>query len=620
MYDPHPPPVVAVHTSHRPPHSTPPHPQSVVNECITLVVNGLQLMRVRLPKHEAGASSKGTMHILPSTLKARADTMHQCDARLTPVSLLVSGLNIALPRDSCVKSSVRFTGEGHEHDVSFKDLYTRMESDLVNDVVGFIPTHVTLHLKYHATCVVRDEEQEVLEALREIIADEKVNPRGGSITSALANDILKEKLPKLYEFVIRRKHGNLENFLNAHQDVFTLFTFSDKALKKKTVSPEPRIVLKAGQRELCTNLPMSNAEIRLHEYLHTILGPKDMDKRDLLDQLSNDMTFATFLSPTLSILMRFLSRHKDQFVWSMDPDKPTVVGLQGRQHDSACLGQQADLDKQMPHPANKKYPGKGDAQDGQDRGVPRDYEMARGGKDGSGKGKGKGSKGKGGRGAKGGGLGMDDAWQQGNKGGATFGQRDLGHGAGFVMNSAIAAQGNQMLNGTQVINGQYQYQQQQPQNQFVVMQGQQPQFAPQFLYESPMKQQAQVQAQVQAQAQAQAQLMPGMCVCALSMYDPCTADDMSMLDMIGNDSFDQLYRQGSQPELVPTSDGSFLFVEQGQERQQQAQQQAQAQQQQTQAQAQAQQSGAVPETVFLHEVSTTRPFRTPLLLSFVPFR
>ena len=453
--------------------------QTIVNEALTLIVNGMQLMRVKLPTHVAGSTSKGTMHVIPSTLKAcpHPSTVGHggLDSRQTPISLLVYGANVALERESSIQAFARFTGEGHQHDIQFKDLTTRMDTDMVTDVINFVPTHVTLHLKYHATCIVRDEEQEVLEALREIIADEKVNPRGGSITSALANDHLKDKLPNLYEMVIKGKHGNLENFLNAHSDVFTLFTFSDKAIKKKTVSPEPRIVLKPGQRELCTNLPMTQSEVRLHEHLLDILGNKDMDKRDLLDQLSNDMTFATFLSPTLSILMRFLSRHKDRFVWSMDPDKPTVVGLQGRQHDSESLGYQADLDKQIAAPT-KKWNGKGgekgdDVQASQDR-MPA-YE-AKGGEKGAKGGKGgKGNKGRG-RGGKDGDWGSKGAYNQ--RGG-------YANDGGYILN------GQQQ--GVQVINanaGQlhYQYaqapmQQQQAQFQQIVMPQQQ------FMYDNQIK-------------------------------------------------------------------------------------------------------------------------------------
>ncbi|KAJ9465229.1 hypothetical protein DIPPA_03384 [Diplonema papillatum] len=320
----------------------------VVKESVTAVLNGLQMVRVDVPSRDAGPVT-GSVQISRATLKCRMEGA----SAACPVHLLVTGSNLALPRESSVKVAVRFLSDaGAQHEVQVKDLTTRMESSVTTEMLNFVPSTMVIEVRYYAATIVRDAEQEVLEALREIIADEKVNPRGGSIPSALANSILQDRMPQRYKSVVVEKCGGLENFLNKHDDVFTLFTFSDRALKKKTVSPEPRIVLKPGQREMVTNLPMSKAEKRLHDYLIKLLGNKDMDKRDLLDLLSNDMDFATFLSPTLSILMRFLSRHKDQFVWSMDPDKPTVVGLQGRMHDSACLGQQADLDKQMAVPAN----------------------------------------------------------------------------------------------------------------------------------------------------------------------------------------------------------------------------------------------------------------------------
>eukprot|EP01060_Flectonema_neradi_P029687 TRINITY_DN4152_c0_g1_i1.p1 TRINITY_DN4152_c0_g1~~TRINITY_DN4152_c0_g1_i1.p1 ORF type:complete len:696 (+),score=185.32 TRINITY_DN4152_c0_g1_i1:49-2136(+) len=402
---------------------------NIVDECVSVVINGLQLLRVSIPPHENGQTTQGTIQVLPHTLRCRLDHV---DPRQYPFHLLLSSANLALPRDSHIESSLFFKGEGYECEVSFKDLTTRMDSVCQTEILNFKPTHITLKLRYHATCIVRDDEQEVLECLRNIIADEKVNPRGGSITSALAHDMLIEKMPRLYDEIIQRKYGGLDNFLNKHDKVFTLFTFSNKALKKKTVSPEPRIVLKPGQRELCTNLPMSEAEIRLHDHLIKLLGNKDMDKRDLLDNLSNDTVFATFLSPTLSILMRFLSRHKDRFVWSMDPDKPTVVGLQGRQHDSQCLGEQADIDSRIETAKKGWENGKGKQQENDfqqmshmgDRG---DLSMQMGvhqvgmmGGKGDGKGRNRNGKGKGNR------LGNKDQLGRGDSWGAKlgYGQRE----------------------------------------------------------------------------------------------------------------------------------------------------------------------------------------------------
>eukprot|EP01065_Artemidia_motanka_P051220 TRINITY_DN8965_c0_g1_i5.p1 TRINITY_DN8965_c0_g1~~TRINITY_DN8965_c0_g1_i5.p1 ORF type:complete len:570 (+),score=197.67 TRINITY_DN8965_c0_g1_i5:99-1712(+) len=330
-------------------------PEPIVREVVTMVVNGLQTVSCDASQREAGVCREGSVALSDRCVRV----MPTCAGR-TQVHLVVSAQNVLLPRDSALRCRAHLTpaGGGARHTVSFSDVDHRMVSRCVVEQLPFVPAHAALEVEYRASASKGDAEHKVVDILREVIADEQINPRGGSIPASLADEVLQSRAPQLYEAVVQRG-GGMEAFLGRHEDVFTYFRFSDRALKKKTVSPEPRIVLKPGQRERCANLPVAPAEMRLHDYLLQILGREDIDKRDLLDLLSNDTGFATFLSPTLSILMRFLSRHKDVFVWSMDPDKPTVVGLQGRQHDSASLGQQASLDKAMAAPPQKRpQPGK----------------------------------------------------------------------------------------------------------------------------------------------------------------------------------------------------------------------------------------------------------------------
>eukprot|EP01065_Artemidia_motanka_P025294 TRINITY_DN3029_c0_g2_i1.p1 TRINITY_DN3029_c0_g2~~TRINITY_DN3029_c0_g2_i1.p1 ORF type:complete len:614 (+),score=158.53 TRINITY_DN3029_c0_g2_i1:101-1843(+) len=328
----------------------------VVREFVSVVVNGLQVVQCDAPQAMPGAKSTGSAAVEPRTLMPMAVGAGGAPVR---IHLVASAHNILLQRDASVKIRVVFSGADAagrpEHSVDLGELTSRMDSFARTETLPFVPTQVMIEVVFHALAAKRDSEQVLVETLREIIADEHINPRGGSILASLADDTLRQRTPELYAEVVQQRFGGLQQFLERHKDVFTHFTFSDRALKKKTVSPEPRIVLKPGQREMCTTIPMTPAERRLHQYLTQILGREDIDKRDLLDLLSNDTGFANFLSPTLSILMRFLSRHKDVFVWSMDPDKPTVVGLQGRQHDSASLGQQASLDKAMGAPAAKRW-------------------------------------------------------------------------------------------------------------------------------------------------------------------------------------------------------------------------------------------------------------------------
>eukprot|EP00756_Hemistasia_phaeocysticola_P016655 Hpha_TRINITY_DN15493_c1_g1::TRINITY_DN15493_c1_g1_i4::g.173659::m.173659 len=319
-----------------------------VVEHVNVILNGVQALRCELPEKKDGEKTTTAEDIPGRVLHVMGGGFR------SPVHLVASAPSLLLGRDEHLELRVRFTDGGSQaHELVLGELHGRMDSLCLVETLPFAPARLEVTVLCHAQTAADGTEAALVETLRDILADEEVNPRGGSIPASTAEDLLRKRAAEMFEEVALSGCGGLEGFLKKHEDVFTYFTFSDRALKKKTVSPEPRIVLKPGQRELCTKIPMTAAEKRLFDYLEQILGREDIDKRDLLDLLSNDTGFATFLSPTLSILMRFLSRHKDVFVWSMDPDKPTVVGLQGRQHDSASLGQQASLDKQLALPKPK---------------------------------------------------------------------------------------------------------------------------------------------------------------------------------------------------------------------------------------------------------------------------
>eukprot|EP01059_Diplonema_ambulator_P033151 TRINITY_DN6804_c0_g1_i2.p1 TRINITY_DN6804_c0_g1~~TRINITY_DN6804_c0_g1_i2.p1 ORF type:complete len:752 (+),score=253.84 TRINITY_DN6804_c0_g1_i2:87-2342(+) len=180
-------------------------------------------------------------------------------------------------------------------------------------------------------------EMQLVEEICDVLRNTRFNPGRGSLPSVLVQHRAKES--PLYEKVVGKYFQNSwHTFMKAHDDVFVLFHYSQNEIKERNLGPfakfnEARIVLKEHEKgdwkkaDEMAALKHAQAEEGLKQFLIQTLEKRDYDQRELLEVLHGNQHFNHFLSPTFSILMRTLSRHKGTFITSTDPDQPTRVGL-----------------------------------------------------------------------------------------------------------------------------------------------------------------------------------------------------------------------------------------------------------------------------------------------------
>eukprot|EP00755_Sulcionema_specki_P017200 Sspe_Gene.10987::Locus_3704_Transcript_1_1_Confidence_1.000_Length_2511::g.10987::m.10987 len=202
----------------------------------------------------------------------------------------------------------------------------------------FVPAYLKLVLHHIPSDKRGPNETQLLEEIFAVMKNRRLNPCGGSLPSVTVQHRAKES--PLYEKVVGRNFQNSwHQFMKAHSDKFSLFHYTQSEIIERKLSPlcksnEARIVLREHQQnpnwkkadELAAK-KHAEAEEGLKQKLIMLLKQRDYDQRELLEELHGDENFKHFLSPTFSILMRTLSRHKGLFITSADKDQPTRVGL-----------------------------------------------------------------------------------------------------------------------------------------------------------------------------------------------------------------------------------------------------------------------------------------------------
>ncbi|KAJ9458233.1 hypothetical protein DIPPA_06759 [Diplonema papillatum] len=193
-------------------------------------------------------------------------------------------------------------------------------------------------------------EAHLVEEICDVLRNSRINPGRGSLPSVLVQHRAKES--PLYEKVVGKHfQSSWHTFMKAHDNVFTLFHYSQKEIQERRLGPfakfnEARIVLKEHERgdwksaDEMAALRHAQAEEGLKGYLIKLLELRDYDQRELLEVLHGNTHFNHFLSPTFSILMRTLCRHKGTFITSNDPDQPTRIGL--ARPDQTAIEQMSD--------------------------------------------------------------------------------------------------------------------------------------------------------------------------------------------------------------------------------------------------------------------------------------
>lgn len=168
-------------------------------------------------------------------------------------------------------------------------------------------------------------EEMVVKGVLEILVDEAINPRQGSLPSETVKALIRRRFPLRFDSVLS-KHDGWDNFLAKHCMHFTTFRYSENELKSRGLlgqisSEEVRIVRNTANRLKLTfpnhsevvagKLTLSTAGAECFSLLHSPQLKTNLQK-----------SCASF-----SLMMRFLQKHNQTFRWSTDPTQRTVIGL-----------------------------------------------------------------------------------------------------------------------------------------------------------------------------------------------------------------------------------------------------------------------------------------------------
>ncbi|KAJ9462829.1 hypothetical protein DIPPA_20570 [Diplonema papillatum] len=201
------------------------------------------------------------------------------------------------------------------------------------------PSHYTVtisHVVANPNAASPQEEQLVNE-VRTVLLNPRLNRDGGSLSSVLLNNKAKESV--LYDKVVGKNYNNSWlDFVKKHSNAFEVFYYSEALIKEQGLGPhikkcDARIYLKGKKRDEIYEIDrerchaQKRSEDEFKKFLVKALGKGEVSQVDLLAKLRDCKGFTESLQPTFSLLMRFLARHSGTFVWMSDPDQPTRIGL-----------------------------------------------------------------------------------------------------------------------------------------------------------------------------------------------------------------------------------------------------------------------------------------------------
>lgn len=192
---------------------------------------------------------------------------------------------------------------------------------------------------FHEVCSkeVNPAEQQLVTKACTILQNPRLNYGCGSLSSVVLNNRIKEC--ELYSRVVGKKYcGNFVDFLRAHPETFSTFTYDEEAISHYNFSPyikkdDVRVALQmlcfddiySADAKKCQKQRCDEEEIKCK--LVEVLSARGMSQKELLQRLQPVEAFSQALFPSHALLMRFLQRHAEIFSWDAGADQPTRVGL-----------------------------------------------------------------------------------------------------------------------------------------------------------------------------------------------------------------------------------------------------------------------------------------------------
>eukprot|EP01061_Rhynchopus_euleeides_P000901 TRINITY_DN10643_c1_g2_i2.p1 TRINITY_DN10643_c1_g2~~TRINITY_DN10643_c1_g2_i2.p1 ORF type:complete len:390 (+),score=127.90 TRINITY_DN10643_c1_g2_i2:49-1170(+) len=198
------------------------------------------------------------------------------------------------------------------------------------------------------------QKSKLLVCVREALADDKINPRQGSLPAALIEE--KARACDCFHDVVRMYERGFIGFIESHSDDFTLFNYTQDEIEGRDMeehahTKELRIVLKKGKRvQFCSEAE----EHELLDLLKEVLSEGDLTCDELLLRI-HEAGVGFSISPCFSQLMRFLSRNTDLFSWSTDPSQITTVSFSGTSMKEQPQKRQQETVREHKHPGSTKH-------------------------------------------------------------------------------------------------------------------------------------------------------------------------------------------------------------------------------------------------------------------------
>eukprot|EP01061_Rhynchopus_euleeides_P029562 TRINITY_DN4856_c0_g1_i1.p1 TRINITY_DN4856_c0_g1~~TRINITY_DN4856_c0_g1_i1.p1 ORF type:complete len:390 (+),score=143.46 TRINITY_DN4856_c0_g1_i1:131-1300(+) len=181
-------------------------------------------------------------------------------------------------------------------------------------------------------------EQQFVAEVKRTLENSWVNRGSGSMGSIALGNKMKET-SSLYERVLKEGYNSSwRDFLAAHSKEFAVFHYTEEQIAENRFVPHikrsegrvrlahiPMSEISSRDRIRCNNLRAD--EQHLIHTLCDILAPGCASRKEVLQKLRGVRSFTNSLFPSQSLLMKYLARHTEEFVWTAEPDQPTRVGL-----------------------------------------------------------------------------------------------------------------------------------------------------------------------------------------------------------------------------------------------------------------------------------------------------
>ena len=206
---------------------------------------------------------------------------------------------------------------------------TRCQSTYAEITLPYKPLKATMFISEvpqnpRAGKVAADEEL-LLEHVKNMMEDDKVNPRHGSLPLSLVQSLAMRS--EYYAEVMKRYDGFL-GFVQSLKQDFTTFNYSRDEIQGRDMQDyvcpgECRVVLRTGRR---VHFVSEGEEDALVDFLKELLKDSDCTSEYILLKI-HEAGLGFSISPSFSQLMRFLTRNKNLFSWSTDPSQVTMVTL-----------------------------------------------------------------------------------------------------------------------------------------------------------------------------------------------------------------------------------------------------------------------------------------------------